>query len=375
MLALINIIFIFLLAGPLLNIVRKFNLFVKKGNHLSDIWTVTLKKNILALLTLIVMEHVLTFIFYNSYYIMALVYSTLAIVAGWLLLAFLFYFIRKINSAAWIWFFYYVGQVLTLLVGLAIASSQSQSYGYIGLESYFTASAISLYYLSIAILFCSAGVAFLALITKPNTFKTHRKSFFHPTHKKPSRNMLEHYQAAGLSKQEIEAFRSQMADSRKQIINIEANFQKTAKMRAIEIRHNIVKVSKNYFKDIVEEPNRRLDASDFLINYLPQLDDLLEKYNEINSHVAKNKQSYLILEKSAQTIDQLSQEIVEDYLKFHSETYQELEDGLKLADRMLHNESNNQTNRFSQNSKKSKMDNFDMDDPFEELKELDNEGE
>ncbi|MCR8969149.1 5-bromo-4-chloroindolyl phosphate hydrolysis family protein [Facklamia sp. 7083-14-GEN3] len=230
-------------------------------------------------------------------------------------------------------------------------------------------------YLSVAIIICSVIIGLLAYLFRPKYSKKKWHPFFKPSNKKPSRNMLEHYQAAGLNKHEIEAFRSQMADSRKQIINIEANFQATAKMRAIEIRHNIVKVSKNYFKDIVEEPNRRLDASNFLINYLPQLEDLLEKYNEINSHVAKNKQTYLILEKSALTIDQLSQEIVEDYLNFHSDTYQELEDGLKLADRMLHNESNNQTNLFSQESKDSKLNDFNMDDPFDEFKELDNEGE
>ncbi|MGX7109307.1 5-bromo-4-chloroindolyl phosphate hydrolysis family protein [Facklamia miroungae] len=362
MFELLTIIYMLFLAGPLFANMQTLNRFAKKGSRLSDIWTADLKNNTIKLIILILIGQFFGF----SYYFTTMIFTTLSVLFAWAILAVIFYYIRHINSSKWIWIFYHIGQVLSVLFSLVLADYMANYQDHVSYNwfDYLSLSGVTLFYLTIAVLFCSAGVGLLAYLLRPKYIKKQKKSFFKHLNKKPSRNMLEHYQAAGLTKQEIEAFRSQMADSRKQILNIEANFQATAKMRAIEIRHNIVKVAKNYFKDIVEEPNRRLDASDFLINYLPQLEDLLEKYNEINSHVAKNKQTYLILEKSAQTIDQLSQEIVEDYLSFHSDTYQELEDGLKLADRMLHNETKDRSDLFDKQSKDKNLNDFDMDDPF-----------
>lgn len=146
---------------------------------------------------------------------------------------------------------------------------------------------------------------------------------------------LKLYQEAGLSDQEIDHFRQQMQTSRDQIKSIEQELAKNAKTRAIEANYHLIDILKNYFKDIVNQPQRRLLAGNFLINLLPQLEDILKKYNEINRHVAKNKESYLILEKSAQVIDRLAQEITDDYLQFHAKTYQDLADDLALAEKTL----------------------------------------
>lgn len=152
---------------------------------------------------------------------------------------------------------------------------------------------------------------------------------------KLSKDMKSHYQDHGLSSQEIDYFRQQMGTARQQILSLETNFSKTAKLRAIETRHNTVRVCQTFFSDIVEEPQRLTETSQFLYKLLPNLEDLVLKYNEINSHVAKNKQTYQILDKTAFTIDKVCQQITDDYLLFHQATFNELEDELNLAQKNL----------------------------------------
>lgn len=148
-------------------------------------------------------------------------------------------------------------------------------------------------------------------------------------------NKTSHYYAAGLSEKEIVFFREQMAVAKQNIHTIEQEFNKTAKLKAIEVRHNTIVVSKNYFKELVAEPNKLTQASLFLYKLLPSLEDLLQKYNEVNNHVAKNKQTYLILEKSATTIEQICAEINDNYIQFHREDYDNLLDEIQLAKRNL----------------------------------------
>ncbi len=74
------------------------------------------------------------------------------------------------------------------------------------------------------------------------------------------------------------------------------NMQQTAKLKAIDLRHDPVKAAKALFKELVKEPNRLHEASQFLYTHLPNLVDLTNKYNEINDHEIKNKQTYEKLE-------------------------------------------------------------------------------
>lgn len=149
----------------------------------------------------------------------------------------------------------------------------------------------------------------------------------------------QHYRDQGLDEQEIEFLREQLAPAKTHIETIEQAFQENAKLRAIELQYNTVKVCKQQFKDIVEEPKRLADASDFLYKYLPSLEDILQKYNEINGHITKNKQSYMIMERSREIIEQLCQKINEHYLQFHADTFTQMEDDLSLAERQLNNET------------------------------------
>ncbi|WP_176747238.1 5-bromo-4-chloroindolyl phosphate hydrolysis family protein, partial [Enterococcus sp. HMSC060E05] len=81
--------------------------------------------------------------------------------------------------------------------------------------------------------------------------------------------------------------------------------------------------------------NRLHEASQFLYTHLPNLVDLTNKYNEINDHEIKNKQTYEKLEESAQIIDQLSALIAQDYQKFVAEDLDDIDVEISVAKQSL----------------------------------------
>lgn len=85
----------------------------------------------------------------------------------------------------------------------------------------------------------------------------------------------------------------------------------------------------------MKEPNRLHEASQFLYTHLPNLVDLTNKYNEINDHEIKNKQTYEKLEESAQIIDQLSALIAQDYQKFVAEDLDDIDVEISVAKQSL----------------------------------------
>lgn len=181
------------------------------------------------------------------------------------------------------------------------------------------------------------GIAFVVYIFSA-IFPTHNKTIS-VKDKKAKPSIIQHYQESGLGQEDIKYFRSQMADLRDQIRSLEDEMNQTAKLRAIDVRHNTINISKQFFQDLVKEPQRLSEAGNVIYRILPSLNDLSMKYNEVNSHIAKSKQTYVILEKSAQTIDELAQRLTEEYLNFHEETFNDLEDEVKLAKRNLNKQS------------------------------------
>lgn len=85
----------------------------------------------------------------------------------------------------------------------------------------------------------------------------------------------------------------------------------------------------------MKEPNRLHEASQFLYTHLPNLVDLTNKYNEINDHEIKNKQTYEKLEESAQIIDQLSALIAQDYQKFVADDLDDIDVEISVAKQSL----------------------------------------
>ena len=134
-----------------------------------------------------------------------------------------------------------------------------------------------------------------------------------------------HYEKSGMTANEISFFRQTMNQTKNEINQLQMNMQQTAKLKAIDLRHDPVKAAKALFKELVKEPNRLHEASQFLYTHLPNLVDLTNKYNEINEK----------LEESAQIIDQLSALIAQDYQKFVAEDLDDIDVEISVAKQSL----------------------------------------
>lgn len=146
------------------------------------------------------------------------------------------------------------------------------------------------------------------------------------------------YKSRGLSDEDITFFRDTMNKAKNQIIEIEDNMVSTGKLRAIANRNNTIQLIKVLFKDIVNEPERLHEIDQFLYVHLPSLADLTDKYVRINSHQAKSKETFTILEKSAQTIDEMCKQITNDYMKFRETDITQMSDEVEFAKRRLNRE-------------------------------------
>lgn len=139
------------------------------------------------------------------------------------------------------------------------------------------------------------------------------------------------YKSKGLSDEDIAFFRKTMNTAKSQILQIEKNVNATGKLRAITNRHNTLHLIKVLFKDIVNEPDRLHEIDDFLYTDLPSLAALTKKYVTINNHEAKSKETFDVLDKSAKIIDNVCQEIADDYMNFRSIDITKLADEVDLA--------------------------------------------
>ena len=147
---------------------------------------------------------------------------------------------------------------------------------------------------------------------------------------------------------EITFFRQTMNQTKVEIEQLQQNMQQTAKLKAVDLRHDTVKAAKALFKALVKEPNRLHEASQFLYTHLPNLVDLTNKYIEINDHEIKNKQTYEKLEESSQIIDQLAHLIAQDYQQFVSEDLDDLDVEISVAKQSLKRENLSDDNNQSQ---------------------------
>lgn len=150
-----------------------------------------------------------------------------------------------------------------------------------------------------------------------------------------SKELEAHYEESGMTPSEITFFRQTMNQTKTEISQLQQNMQQTAKLKSIDLRHDTVKAAKALFKELVKEPHRLHEASQFLYTHLPNLIDLTNKYIEINDHEIKNKQTYAKLEESAVIIDQLASLIAQDYQKFVSDDLDDLDVELSIAKQSL----------------------------------------
>ncbi|MFC4770747.1 5-bromo-4-chloroindolyl phosphate hydrolysis family protein [Enterococcus hermanniensis] len=144
-----------------------------------------------------------------------------------------------------------------------------------------------------------------------------------------------YYKQVGMSEREIELFRETMNLSKQQILQLQQNIQKNAKLKAIDLRHDTLKASKALFKELVKEPTRLPEASQFLYTHLPNIVDLTDNYVEINDHEVKSKEVYGKLEESAQIIDQMADLIVKDYQQFVADDLEDMDIEISIAKKNL----------------------------------------
>ena len=177
------------------------------------------------------------------------------------------------------------------------------------------------------------------------------KNFFQKDDQSPqvpklSKDKEAFYRSKGLLPDDIKFFRQTMQTSKKHILAIEKQINASNKLKAIEKRHNTIEITKSLFKDIVKEPDRIHQVDQFLYIHLPSLDDMTRKFVKIEGHTAKSKATFDILTKSAETIEDLCQEITQDYLDFRQADLSSIQASIDITEDSL--EKHDQT---EQNSK------------------------
>ncbi|MDE1547921.1 5-bromo-4-chloroindolyl phosphate hydrolysis family protein [Jeotgalibaca caeni] len=150
------------------------------------------------------------------------------------------------------------------------------------------------------------------------------------------------YREMGLTKEEMNLFRSTMHTAREQIYAVEANSKQRNKLKAIITRNNTIAILKDFFRHIVEQPQRLHEVNKFLYTHLPNLKELTEQYLEIDQHVAKSKETYQALDKCAETIDDMCILIKDDYLAFMANDIDNMDVEIELANHVInsHNGEN-----------------------------------
>ena len=143
------------------------------------------------------------------------------------------------------------------------------------------------------------------------------------------------YHSKGLTKEQIAYFRNTMDQAKTTIQDIEANLQQRSKLKAIAARNDTMDILKDFFRSIVNQPNRLHEVDKFLYTNLPSLKELTEKYIAIDGHVSKTKDTYTALDNCAHTIDDMTRLIAEDYVRFMSNDIADMDIELELAKQVL----------------------------------------
>lgn len=146
-----------------------------------------------------------------------------------------------------------------------------------------------------------------------------------------SPKMAAHYQAAGLTASEIELFRTTMSTAATQIDQVEAIASRVPKLEAIAVNTDLIAVLHAFFKAIVNQPKRMSHASHFLYEKLPNLLDIMTKYDTISKHEVKTADTYAVLTTAANAVSDLANSIRTEYAAFVKTDVVDLEAALALA--------------------------------------------
>lgn len=124
------------------------------------------------------------------------------------------------------------------------------------------------------------------------------------------------YMEQGLTKEEMNYFRQTMNEAKLEIIELEKVFNESPRLISINHRYQTVETAKNFFQVIANNPLQLSQVDRFLYRSLPDLVSLSAKLLKIEKHPNKNKATLQVIEKSTVKIEELCQQIEEDYLDF-----------------------------------------------------------
>ena len=169
------------------------------------------------------------------------------------------------------------------------------------------------------------GIFFYVLFRKemnPPNWKTY-------LHKKkelqgPSEKQQEIYNKAGLTESDVAFFREKMNRAKTQIQQIEAYTKQNNKIEAIANRYQLLTILKDYFKEIVQHPERLHAVDKFLNTYLPGLEEIMGKYIEIEQHKSKTQETYQVLDQTMELLDDCCLQVEADYQKFQAQDFSDL---------------------------------------------------
>ena len=151
-----------------------------------------------------------------------------------------------------------------------------------------------------------------------------------------------HYEEKGLSDDDIDFFREIMAQTKERIVKLEANTNTSAKLKAIDLRHQSLDTCKSIFKQLVDNPKKLHKANHFLYTHLPNFLDLTDKYVEINQHTVKDKTTYEALGQTEVIIEQVADLISSDYKALVADDLDDLDTAITIAKTSL--KDDNKTN-------------------------------
>ena len=169
------------------------------------------------------------------------------------------------------------------------------------------------------------GIFFYVLFRKemnPPNWKTylHKKKEFIG----PSEKQQEIYDKAGLTESDVAFFREKMNRAKTQIQQIEAYTKQNNKIEAIANRYQLLTILKDYFKEIVQHPERLHAVDKFLNTYLPGLEEIMGKYIEIEQHKSKTQETYQVLDQTMELLDDCCLQVEADYQKFQAQDFSDL---------------------------------------------------
>lgn len=296
-------------------------LLFSKGNQYGKIFEVTKSYLIMFCVFCIVPVFFISSVMNVSHSVFIMIFT------GILFITFLTDKTFSYTQQKWINVIYYLGIICTYAFTI-IYYMYFAFYELVSVEFFF----MSIMGICALILFCFAPFGLIAILLSFRKLRYHRQN---ESTERYAYDKFDNYREKGLTDEEIDYFRNEMKEAKSRIQVIEQNMNQVAKLRMINQRYNTINIMKDFFKGIVKEPNRLVQAGVFLNKLLPSLEDLTSKYVEVSQHIAKNKQTYLILEKSVVVIDELCQSIEEQYLSFHQSLFDEFDDEIELASKNL----------------------------------------